>query len=452
MLDTSMKLMRIAFKKFCDAKQVQHKSFQLLCTQVGKNAGIPQLEVDTEYLCNIKHKLEIEENIKFRKGVGNITRVHELHDKLLNSSLSVKEKDDVWREFIQEAKQIPNKTCPLVFHYGETPKTIKLTGIKAQFDFKPKEFSEIVKYLHLMRSENLSNLSGHKSYYFMGELAELEHALILYTVEKLLARNFQLISVPDILQNHVIESCGMNIKGDRTQVYMLDDNLYKEDYCLSGTAEMALARYVMNKELCMTKLPLKLAAVSRCYRAETSRTSEERGIYRVHQFTKVEMFGVTENDGSSTLLEELRELQEETFASLGLHFQTLDMPPHELGAPAFRKYDIEAWMPGRQIFGEVSSCSDCTDYQSRRLNIKYCTRTGQLLHAHTVNGTACAVPRMLIALLETHQQADGTVSIPKTLQPYMKGKSSIGIQKNIPEMKFVKSKQREAKTKSYDRD
>lgn len=233
-------------------------------------------------------------------------------------------------------------------------------------------------------------------------------------------------------------------------VYTLDEHLYKGEYCLSGTAEMALAGYLMNQVFHVTNLPLRLAAVSRCYRAETSGTLEERGIYRVHQFTKVEMFAVTDCDSSAMLLEEFRELQEETFAMLGLHLQTLDMPPHELGAPAFRKYDIEAWMPGRQIFGEVSSCSDCTDYQSRRLNIKYQQRgSDSLLHAHTLNGTACAIPRMLIALLETHQQADGTVTIPEALQPYMKGKVTIGCQ-NIPKMKFVKSKHKEQKHKNCD--
>jgi seryl-tRNA synthetase len=203
---------------------------------------------------------------------------------------------------------------------------------------------------------------------------------------------------------------------------------------------------------------------------------------RVHQFTKVEMFAVTDRDSSAMLLEEFRELQEQTFSTLGLHLHTLDMPPHELGAPAFRKYDIEAWMPGRQMFGEVrpsfvswdydqfdfcvmfilmlsilplllqvSSCSDCTDYQSRRLNIRYLQRgSGSLLHAHTLNGTACAVPRMLIALLETRQRVDGTVAVPEALRPYMKGTATLSRQ-NIPKMKFVKSKHWDREHKSCDR-
>ncbi|GFG35365.1 hypothetical protein Cfor_10109 [Coptotermes formosanus] len=443
-----MKILNITFQSLCCAKHVyQYKSLKSLYS-VLRNGEVPEPELDIDYLCNDKYKSEIEENIKRRKGIGNIDRVHELHNKLRNGALSEENSVDVIKEFKEELKLIPNKTCPLVAVYGDNPKVVKAIGNKRKFDFQPKEFTEITKMLHLVRTDNLSNLSGHKSYYLMGDLAEMEQALVWFTIKKLLERKFQLISVPDILPAHIIENCGMTTKGDRTQVYMLDDKLYKGDHCLSGTAEMSLAGYLMNRELRVTELPLRLAAVSRCYRAETSRMAEERGIYRVHQFTKVEMFLVTECNSSAAMLEELRELQEQMFASLGLHVQTIDMPPHELGAPAYRKYDIEAWMPGRQMFGEVSSCSDCTDYQSRRLNIKYRQReTGSLLHAHTLNGTACAVPRMLIALLETHQHADGTVAIPEPLQPYMKDKVTVNRQ-DFPEMKFVKSKYADPKCKN----
>ncbi|XP_063216208.1 serine--tRNA ligase, mitochondrial isoform X4 [Bacillus rossius redtenbacheri] len=228
--------------------------------------------------------------------------------------------------------------------------------------------------------------------------------------------------------------------GRINQVYRLDE-LHGSDLCLSGTAEMALAGYVMNRQFHASELPLRLAAVSRCFRAETSRLSEERGIYRVHQFTKVEMFAVTDKVSSDSLLEEFREIQEEIFAGLGLHLQTLDMPPHELGAPAYRKYDLEAWLPGRNMFGEVSSGSNCTDYQSRRLAIKYWPRGASVPeHAHTVNGTACAIPRMLIALVETHQERDGTVVIPELLRPFMLGRERLVREERIPHMKLMKPK------------
>lgn len=151
------------------------------------------------------------------------------------------------------------------------------------------------------------------------------------------------------------------------------------------------------------------------------------------------MFAVAVPEQSDQLLEELRNIEEESFSSLGLHLQTLDMPPHELGAPAYRKYDVEAWLPGRNMFGELSSCSNCTDYQSRRLGIKYKSNDG-LKYVHTLNGTACAIPRMLIALTETYQTNKGVIEIPEVLQKYMNNRKCIGKQKKIPELKLVKHK------------
>lgn len=158
---------------------------------------------------------------------------------------------------------------------------------------------------------------------------------------------------------------------------------------------------------------------------------------RVHHFTKVEMFAVTKPEDSNKILEEFRDFEEDQFTSLGLHVQVLDMPLHELGAQAYQKYDIEAWMPGKEIWGEVSSCSNCTDFQSRRLSIK----SGEQ-YLHTVNGTACAIPRIVIALFETHQQGNGSVAIPLVLQPYMRGNHSIDHITNsaIPHTKPIKSK------------
>lgn len=253
----------------------------------------------------------------------------------------------------------------------------------------------------------------------------------MYTTTEMLKHNFSVVSVPDILPAEVIKSCGMTTDGERDQVYrLLPSNL-----CLSGTSEMALAGYFAGSRIKDSQLPIKVTAVSKCFRAETSGIYEERGIYRVHQFTKVEMFSVCRPTDSSSILEEFREIEVNLFKKLGLHIQLLDMPPFELGAPAYRKYDIEAWMPGRKIWGEISSCSNCTDYQSRRLNIRV-DDTDEF--AHTVNGTACAVPRMIIAIVESFQRADGSVVIPEVLRPFMK-KEKIVKRKIIPEIKLVKT-------------
>lgn len=198
---------------------------------------------------------------------------------------------------------------------------------------------------------------------------------------------------------------------------------------------MALAGYFAGFKLKADKLPVKVTAVSRCFRAETSALQDEKGIYRVHQFTKVEMFSVCRPTESTAMLDEFREIETNLFKNLGLHFKLLDMPPHELGAPAYRKYDIEAWMPGRKMWGEISSCSNCTDYQARRLNITV-DDTGEF--AHTINGTACAIPRMLIAIIENFQREDGSIIIPEPLRPFMRIEKIVK-RKILPELKLVKS-------------
>ncbi|KAF5289822.1 hypothetical protein FQA39_LY14977 [Lamprigera yunnana] len=376
------------------------------------------VELDLDYYCNINNKNEISQNITARKGIGNINLVLELKnnlDKTQSNSACFKE---IREKLHDELLKIPNKTHPTVFSLDQEPRVIKTIGQKKVFDFNEWEFHNITKRLNLVRTDQLGNVSGNRSYFLLGDMALLEQALVKYTVRNLLKNNFELVSVPDILHRNTIEACGLNTRGDRTQVYTLDSKLHGPDLCLSGTSEMSLASLYTNKVLARKDLPIKLAAVSRCYRAETSSIVEEKGIFRVHQFTKVEMFAISTQDESDYILEEFRQIEEQSFAALGLHFQVLDMPPHELGAPAYRKYDIEVWLPGRKIFGEISSCSNCTDYQSRRLNIKY-KDNNHLVHVHTINGTACAIPRMLIALIETYQTKHGFIEIPEVLQKYM---------------------------------
>ncbi|XP_002733295.2 serine--tRNA ligase, mitochondrial-like, partial [Saccoglossus kowalevskii] len=277
----------------------------------------------------------------------------------------------------------------------------------------------------ILRVRNLGHLTGHRSYYLLGAGAELEEALVKYSLAKILREGFKCISVPDAVRPVVFEACGMNTSGLHTQVYHLHPDRHSE-LCLTGTSEISMAGYYMNRILEHCDLPQKLAAVSRCYRAETAHTAEARGLYRVHQFTKVEMFAVTRNNiESDQIHQQFLTIQKQLFSGLGLHFRVLDMPSEELGAPAYRKFDIEAWMPGRDTYGEISSTSNCTDYQSRRLNIKYRDKSNSEHFVGTVNGTACAVPRMIIAILETYQQEDGSVEIPLALQSYMRGQAVI---------------------------
>ncbi|CAH0585819.1 unnamed protein product [Chrysodeixis includens] len=418
---------------------INHVSSSVKYFRYFSSSTVSVPDIDTNYYCSPENATEIENNIKLRKGIGDVHNVLKMYEIVNKTPITDTSYTNVKNNLYKELICLPNKTHPSVQDYVN-PKVVLEINNKRDFqNHVPLEFSDITRRLNLLRTDKLGHTCGHKSYYFLGELAELEEALIKYTVNKLIKEKFELVSVPDILPSQVIESCGMAINNDRTQIYSLDPVHHGPDLYLSGTAEMSLAGLLMNSLHTEEILPLKLAAVSRCYRAETSNIIEERGIYRVHQFTKVEMFVVAKSSQSENMLEYLRTTQQELFKPLGFNMRVLDMPPYELGAPAYRKYDIEAWMPGRNNYGEISSCSNCTDYQSRRLNIKY-VHGNHMSYVHTLNGTACAIPRMLIALLESHQDPKGKIYIPEVLQPYMNGKKIITKNNLVPELKLTKIK------------
>ncbi|KAJ1109095.1 hypothetical protein NDU88_006461 [Pleurodeles waltl] len=325
-------------------------------------------------------------------------------------------------QYYLKALELPNRTHPAVPVGDESnARIVEVIGKKPDFDFKVKGHLEIGEDLDIIRQKRLSHISGHRSYYLRGAGAMLQHALVQFTMNKLVKKGFIPMTVPDMLRGAVFEGCGMRPNASSSQVYSLDPSRF-EDLNLAGTAEVGIAGYFMDHAVPLADLPARTVCCSTCYRAETDTGREPWGLYRVHHFTKVEMFAVTADESgteSQELLDEFVTLQKEIFSDLELHYMILDMPTQELGLPAYRKYDIEAWMPGRGKYGEISSASNCTDYQSRRLNIMYHGASGDLRYAHTVNGTACAIPRMIIAILESNQLKDGRVRVPEVLRPYM---------------------------------
>lgn len=405
-----------------------------------------ELKADIDMKDIINNTDAIARNIRQRKGDSDVYKVvalwkemKQLERKLQSDNTGIS-KDHLKvqlskteNEFLKEACALPNNTHPETpMKETDEPRLIEEIGCKRNFDFEVKDHMHLGENLNMIRTKNLGHVTGHRSYFLRGAGAQLERALVKYTLERLVNRHsFQLIPVPDIVSAHVLEGCGMRTDGLHTQVYRVDPAHHPGNLCLAGTAEVGLAGSLMNRTFDVSELPLRLAAVSRCFRAETTHSSEARGLYRVHQFTKVEMFGVTSADTdneSDRLFREFVTIQKSLFEDLGLHFQILDMPAHDLGSPAYRKYDIEAWMPGRKSYGEISSASNCTDYQSRRLQIKYRSDgrpNGDATYAHTLNGTACAVPRMIISILENFQAKDGSILIPEVLQPYMYGQKTI---------------------------
>ncbi|XP_076988044.1 serine--tRNA ligase, mitochondrial isoform X1 [Tamandua tetradactyla] len=378
-------------------------------------------------LLESQDKNQVQQDPKYQ---GLLAHGREIRKEL--TSLYPKEAQ-LEEQFYLWALKLPNHTHPDVPVGDESQaRVLHVVGEKPAFSFRPRGHLQIGEKLDIIRQKRLSHVSGHRSYYLRGAGALLQHGLVNFTLSKLVHRGFTPMTVPDLLRGAVFEGCGMTPNAKPSQIYNIDPSRF-EDLNLAGTAEVGLAGYFMDHAVAFKDLPIRMVCSSTCYRAETDTGKEPWGLYRVHHFTKVEMFGVTGPglEQSSQLLEEFLSLQMEILTELGLHFRVLDMPTQELGLPAYRKFDIEAWMPGRGRFGEVTSASNCTDFQSRRLHIMFQKEAGELQFAHTVNATACAVPRLIIALLESNQQKDGSVLVPPALQPYL-GTDRITIPDHVP--------------------
>uniref|UniRef100_A0A7N4V6F5 Serine--tRNA ligase, mitochondrial n=1 Tax=Sarcophilus harrisii TaxID=9305 RepID=A0A7N4V6F5_SARHA len=258
--------------------------------------------------------------------------------------------------FYTRALRLPNETHPDVPVGDESQaRVLEVVGEKPTFAFRPRGHLEIGEQLDIIRQKRLSHVSGQRSYYLRGPGALLQHALVSFTLGKLVQRGFTAMTVPDMLRGAVFEGCGMSPNASPSQIYNIDPSRF-EDLNLAGTAEVGIAGYFMDHAVSWKDLPIRVVCSSTCYRAETNTGKEPWGLFRVHHFSKVEMFGLTcaGTEHSAALLEEFVGLQKEILTELGLHFRVLDMPTQELGRPAYRKFDIEAWMPGRGRYGEVS--------------------------------------------------------------------------------------------------
>ncbi|CAO2834323.1 unnamed protein product [Amaranthus hypochondriacus] len=357
--------------------------------------------------------------------------------KLVEEGKNLKEKlafleEDLVRltdELQQEAQCIPNMTHPDVPIGDEDCSTLrKMVGSPRDFGFPIKDHIDLGKELDLFDFDAAAEVSGSKFYYLKNEAVLLEMALINWTLSEVTKRGFIPLTTPEIVRAPVVEKCGFQPRAENTQVYTIAGS----DQCLIGTAEIPIGGLHMDSILSESSLPLKYVAYSHCFRTEAGAAgAATRGLYRVHQFSKIEMFILCKPEDSDKYLEELIGIEDHLFSSLGLHYKILDMASSDLGAPAFRKFDVEAWMPGLGRYGEISSASNCTDYQSRRLGIRFRPESASVnqkksknaptQYVHTLNATACAVPRMIVCLLENYQQEDGSVIIPEPLRPFMGG-------------------------------
>jgi seryl-tRNA synthetase len=258
-------------------------------------------------------------------------------------------------------------------------------------------------------------LSGSRFAYLRGQAVLLEFALIRYALDRLIAAGFEPVIPPVLTRREALYGTAFLPTGEDQLYRIPEDDLY-----LVGTSEVPLAGLHMDEILTAEDLPVRYAGFSSCFRREAGTYGKDtQGIFRVHQFDKVEMFSFTRPEDSGEEHERLCDLQVGLLSGLGLHGRVVDIAVGDLGASAARKYDLEVWLPGQSAYRELTSASNCTDYQARRLRCRYRTQEGSTEFVHTLNGTACAVGRTLIALLETHQRADGTVAVPDVLVPYM---------------------------------
>ena len=300
--------------------------------------------------------------------------------------------------------------------FGKTP--------VPQFDFAPKDHVEIAEALDLIDFEGGARVTGAGFYFLKNEAVLLELALQRYAVESLMKAGFTPMTTPDLARNDVLHGTGFNPRGNETQIYSIENT----DLSLVATAEITLGGLLAGQTVDAEAMPLRLCGISHCFRTEAGAAGRaSRGLFRVHQFTKIEMFAFTLPDQSETMHQEMLQMECQIFDGLGIPYRIVDTATGDLGGPAYRKYDLEAWMPGRNAYGEVTSTSNCTDYQARRLNARYKVKGEKGTHfLHTLNGTAIAISRALVAILELYQQADGSVRIPEVLQPYI-GIEGIGI-------------------------
>lgn len=327
---------------------------------------------------------------------------------------------EVEQKFAEEARTIPNYASPEA-PVGKEDKdnlAIKFVGEPTRFSFKAKDHVQLGENLDILDFDKGAKVSGQKFYYIKNRGVILQMALERYAMDIVIKHGFTPFITPDVAKEEILNGIGFNPRGAESNIYTIEGT----GTCLVGTAEITLGGYYSDTILDKKELPIKMTGLSHCFRREAGGAGQySKGLYRVHQFSKLEMFIYCLPEESNDFHKELLSIEEEIFSGLGLPYRIVDTATGDLGAPAYRKFDIEAWMPGRGEdgeYGEVTSTSNCTDYQARSLNIRYRDDDGKIKFVHMLNGTAVALSRAIVAILENYQNEDGSVSIPAALIPY----------------------------------
>lgn len=322
-------------------------------------------------------------------------------------------------------RRLPNPPHPAVPDGGpESSVTLRTYGEPPRPPFEMRDHVELGTRLDMLDMERAAKISGSRFTLLRRDGALLELALARFAVDRLVGRGFVPVIPPVLVKRESLLGTMGGDGLDEQMVYRIEG----EDLALVGTSEVALGAMLGGEVLDEDDLPIRLVGVSTCFRREAGTHGKDtRGMFRVHQFDKVEMFSFCHPERSWDEHARLVEIQESLWQELGLPYRVIDIAAGDLGDPAARKYDIETWMPGRGGYAETQSCSNCTDFQARRLNVRFRPRGRRGLdYVHTLNGTAVAAPRTIIAIMENFQRADGGIRIPQVLSPYMGGRTEIG--------------------------
>ncbi len=291
-------------------------------------------------------------------------------------------------------------------------------GGKPSFKFKPKDHEQIGKDLDIIDIEQAVEVSGSGFFFLKNQGAILEFALVNFVFDFLYKKGFIPIIAPELIRKKVATGTGYIPKLEEPDIYKIEN----QDLYLSATAEIPLTAYHMNQVLDEKDLPKNYVGFSSCFRKEAGAYGKhKKGIFRVHQFDKVEIYKFTQGDidVSQKAFKEIIELEKEIMKKLGIPFRVVNICTGDMSAPAYIKYDLEYWSPVDNMYREITSCSNCTDFQARRLSIRYRTNDGKIRFVHTLNGTAITSTRTIIAILENYQQKDGSIKMPKVLHKYL---------------------------------
>ena len=347
-------------------------------------------------------------------ATGPMAAVQALKETIESGKEELEQIDAQLKELALSLPNLPDPDAP-DGDSEEDAEVLREVGEQPQFDFEPRDHLEICTELGLIDMEAGARLSGSRFAYLKGDLVLLELALVRFAIELARAEGHEPVVPPVLVREEALEGTGF-LPGDRDQIYEIP----KDELFLTGTSEVALASLHADEILSADALPLRYCGFSTCFRREAGAAGRDtRGIFRVHQFDKVEMFSFVEPSQSAAEHERLLAIEERILSELELPYRVISVPVGDLGAPAAKKYDCEAWIPSQGRYRELTSCSNTTDYQARRLGCRYRAADGESPQAvHTLNGTAVAVGRTMIALIENRQERDGGFTLPKTLHRY----------------------------------